>query len=341
MHSVLCHIPNVFDATAFYRSTHVFDQLRKTGSVEFKHTREFNRAHISSNDILFMQRPSLSDDIKIMSIAKDVNVPVWVDYDDDLFSVPGHNPASRFYVKDVLDNMAKIIVNADAISVSTDTLKNRFVSLLSQFTDKEALEKKIWVIPNAFPDHLNMPKIGDQLPERTKRVVWRGSHTHEMDLCSVGGALDLASRQFPDWEFVFMGDPAWSVVDNIDPSRRQVIKTQDTLEYFKTLYSLAPSIMIVPLLDNEFNRSKSNIAWIEGTWAGAACLVPNFPEWTDKGAFEQTHFVTDLIHMLDGSMDLNAVVKSSQVYIREHLMLSQVNRKRRGLLDSLLASRNV
>ena len=50
-----------------------------------------------------------------------------------------------------------------------------------------------------------------------------------------------------------------------------IVSPLDIVSYFKTLAQLKPSAVVVPLDDNVFNTSKSNVAMIEANMSGAIC----------------------------------------------------------------------
>jgi hypothetical protein len=75
---------------------------------------------------------------------------------------------------------------------------------------------------------------------------------------------------------MFVGDDPW-FTRFIPKSRRIVIKQPlDIYEYMQLIVQTHPALMIVPLVDSNFNRCKSDCAWLEGTFAGATVLAPEF-----------------------------------------------------------------
>lgn len=330
---ILAVIPNQTDATSFYRSGGPLLALKK--SWEELDTFSVDRHNWFVHqmcDIVFLQRPYKKDHLDIVEMAKLNGKKVWVDFDDDLFNVPFSNPAYRIYGNDQSKfNIAKIISLADHVTVSTEPLKK----LLQD--PKAVLNKNVTVVPNAFDD--NMLKRPEKV-SRKKVVFWRGSQTHHQDLwCFQDEILDKRINGPKGWTWVFQGDKPWFLYEKLKESAL-FGDPIDIIEYFKILLPrVNPLVTIVPLYDTVFNRSKSNIAWIEGCYAGATCLVPRWEGWENPGAVtysDVTDFGIKLKDMLAGHYDLEKMSEEGWQYIQDNLLLSKVNQLRKDVILSLL-----
>jgi hypothetical protein len=326
---VLTVVPNELDATAFYRSSGVIPQLREMmPDFAFYDSNKINWSSCYGADIVFLQRPFNDDHLKATEIALNANAKLWVDYDDDLFCVPEGNPAHKFYGNDgVKKNVSKILARADLVTVSTHRLKEKFA----------ALNKNIHVVPNAFNDHL-INYRPDHTNEKHQIVLWRGSATHDRDLATYLEAMYNASSAYPQWFFVFVGDVFWKLKEVMPKKNCVYIPPADPMVYWRDLARMRPAIQIVPLEDSEFNRAKSNIAWIEGSYAGAACLVPDWKEWQNPGAVtyqSPADFERLLKNMLKNPGHLPQMAEQSWKHICENLSLTVVNKQRAQLLEDL------
>ncbi len=109
------------------------------------------------------------------------------------------------------------------------------------------------------------------------------------------------------------------------------------MKYFEILMDLKPEIMIVPLEDNKFNRGKSNIAWIEGTVAGASIITNDLPEFqmglclrcepSSLFSNKAFNFFID-----DARLILEAYITS----VERLPLLSKVNKLRKDVLEHLM-----
>ncbi len=275
---VIC--PTRHDATSFYRGFGPLGRLRHLlPDVNFIMSEgiRIDWSTMRMTDGIFMQRPFLKDHLTIMQMAKENNVPVWVDYDDDLFNLPSDNPAYELYNdQNIQKNIAQIIAMAAFVSVSTSPLYERL----------RALNKNVTIIQNALDDSVfndsNFKRKQGAQP--SKVVAWRGSATHVRDLMTYTQEIIEVINTHPDWVFAFVGYKPWFITDNVK-NKRQIVAydAMDIMEYHRTLFNIWPAILHVPLHFNKFNEAKSNIAWIEGTFFGAACVTPKMPEWPGKG----------------------------------------------------------
>jgi hypothetical protein len=126
--------------------------------------------------------------------------------------------------------------------------------------------------------------------------------------------------------------------DVIPRSQFEVEPWQKTCaNYLARLSQIAPRYGIVPLTDNAFNRSKSNIAWLEMTWAGAVCLVPHWPEFDHPGAmtYEPGEFLAKLESLVSMPEDLLLLVrKEAWKWIQANATLASVNDYRNDIFQA-------
>lgn len=269
---ILIVTTNTRDLCAFWRSVGPWQTLVKTdktieteliltaGSAGWEYVQKF--------DLIFMQRACSKEDVMILQLARNQNIPVWVDYDDWLLDVPGWNPAASLYHDPIRQkNIATIIACADLVSTSTKELGRQCAKVNSN----------VIVIPNAYPKSMFSYALKEPGP-RNKTVVWRGTNTHDGDILSV---YQMWSK-IPE-HVHFMGSPPWILVNSLDPTKYTLHGHKDPFEYFKTLHEMSPTVLTFPLFDCVFNRCKSNIAWIEAIHAGALCIAPDWEEWQQPG----------------------------------------------------------
>ena len=117
----------------------------------------------------------------------------------------------------------------------------------------------------------------------------------------------------------------------------------DKAQYFNYLSKINGKISIVHLSHRpeeiDFNKSKSNIAWIESTYAGLAVLAPDWPEWRRPGIVNYTDkedFRQKLTSMMKGEYNLESLRQASWKYIREELTLEKTNEIRYDLIKQHL-----
>lgn len=278
---------------------------------------------IYNYDVIMLQRPYTDSALTYCKHVKQLHIPLWLDYDDNLFVVTPENRAwPVFNDKNTQENIRQMMAMADVISVSNEELAR----------ETTQYNKNIVVIPNAFNDSI-FP-VDRVLPEREKTVVWRGSDTHIFDLMNYAESIDRVTKEFSDWKFIYIGYNPWFLkkADNISFQ-----KALDVIDYFDNGMTLAPSVMQIPLQDTLFNRCKSNIAFIEGAYWGAVCVVP---EWW--GGIPGTLSYNDKISYCESLTlsllkEYNIVAQNNFAwqYVKDNLLLSNINKLRVELIKNL------
>ena len=276
---IIC--PQGSDSTSFYRALGPFTNLFKT-EPDFQMIPNIEKISwdvVKMCSGFFMQRPFTPNHIEMAKVIKSNNKPLWVDFDDDLLAVPTDNPTWKIYGKDqtkkaVIDNLSY----ADVASFSTECLRLKFLSELSKVYPDKKLDT--YVIPNAFDHHLfNYEKK----PQRDKFMMWRGSETHLRDLITYSKEMIEVANEFPEWTWLFLGQYPWFMIDHVPEGRFLFQDPLDPIKYFELLTQIRPSIFLTCLHPSPFNLGKSSINWQEGTYAGAAVIAPEWPEWTKPG----------------------------------------------------------
>jgi hypothetical protein len=283
-------------------------------------------------DILIVQRPSIPVHAQIVMQAQMLGLPVVVDYDDDLTSVPKDNPTYSIYAApENKEAMIKSIQNATIVTVSTEHLKSK-INLLND---------NIVVIPNALDDACLKRRPFQKKENGKKTILWRGSNTHVGDILAYRDQiLKVYETHKAEWQWYFLGADPWMLIERMEPGTYGTAPFADHLRYFNLLQNIQAEIQIVPLADNSFNRSKSNCAWLEGTLAHSAIVGPEFDEWKRPGITNvNPETFIDAMNKLIASEEirLNCVTESWN-YIESNLKLTDINTIRYNLIRGLVKS---
>lgn len=348
MPSIIASIPHPGDATALYRAIAPLYALKRSGEcgpMDFVLNPDLNWMVLKGADLAFFQRPHLDDRLVAMKMCRAHNKKIWIDYDDNLHAVPMCNRRfSTYGHPHIQHNIATMVAMADVVTVTTQHLADSLARILKSFPvapEYRLDPSKILLIPNAYDAELHgaMPEARG---ERAKRVVWRGSDSHCKDLMLNTPALVEVVKGHQDWSFEFIGEPFWGTVEELKkvarPGILELTAPTDPVAFFRYLVKQRPTLMIVPLEEIEFNKSKSNIAWIEATVAGAVTIAPDWPEWRMPGVLNysgETGFRDVLDSALNGAFDLDVLWHQSRDYILENLQLGYLNAMRAGIVRRL------
>lgn len=318
---MLCIIPDVVDATSFYRAVGPLSRIRQltNGDVSFINKSSITYADLLDCDLVFIQRPFVKGHAEIAEMTKIMNKPLWIDYDDDLLAVPTDNPTHSLYAtEETANNVTKSLSLADCVTVSTDHLKKMYsqgsknIRVINNALDFELLDKKI-----AYKGSKNI-------------VMWRGSATHHRDVMSVTQNMVNIYNKWENFQFQFVGDRLWFLTDNIMSERTKIYPAMDPILYFNHIFHQAPKVLVVPLANNVFNHSKSNIAYLEGIYAGACVIAPDMPEFRQIGcANYKTADEFEII--LDQACAIDEEYRKTILFDAQHHILKNFNLEEKNI----------
>jgi len=320
------------DATNFYRAMGPFGPLRKmTKSLTISAIKELHWAVLKELDGVFMHRPFMSKHLELCNMIKAHKKPLWLDYDDNLFEVGLDNPTFQDYASTrTKETIVEMISMADIVTVTNPFL----AQVYGRFT-----KNKVVVIPNALDD--DILDVDAPLGPTKPIVFWRGGNTHAKDWSTVADDYVQVATSNPTWKYAFMGYQPWNVMEPIVKKlgNQSVIALGgcDIMRYFGAIKDLAPRIMVVPLFPGNFNASKSNIAWLEGIYAGAVVIAPDkLEEWDKPGVlrYDTGNFAAVFRAALEMPEEQRQDMREKGWHhIKSNLLLSVVNRGRRGVLE--------
>lgn len=208
---------------------------------------------LEDSDIIFIQRASHEYFLKWIPYIQSKGKKVIFDIDDNLWKIPVTNPASHAFSSRNLKLIKSIMQLCNGITVSTQPLKDFFLD--------NRFNTNIHVIPNMINNVFENP------PKKEKvRIGWIGTSTHAGDFSKdlIFALRELKKRN--DCELVFMGyNP---LKDNSE--FHKFISPEKYLEYVNLL---ALDIGLCVTEDNDFNRCKSNIKYLEYSACGVTTIA--------------------------------------------------------------------
>lgn len=272
---VLGYCPSPLDGTAYWRVASPFAHLRKVAAdFDFTIVDKCDTNKLLAHDVLLLQRPFTGDHVAAAQTAKLLGRKIWCDWDDDILDVPVNNGRYFVYQRESFkQNVRALARMADVVTTTNEELAKRF---------RAAGARNVVKIPNALDPLLTLG-AADEDKIAVRRVAWRGGDSHNQDLLSMGAAFPRVAADFEGevlWHFVGF-NPHWLL--NAFPAQSVHVHEWigDVITYLRFMAQLRPSILAVPLIDDAFNRAKSNISVIEAAWMGAVPVVPAWLEGCD------------------------------------------------------------
>jgi hypothetical protein len=321
-------IPNVilFPDTAhsvcsFWRALGVYQELERQNKIKLT-VGDWNNTWTSLRkfDVAIFQRPMTTAAAKQVFYCKDMRLRCILDF-DDLNYIPKNHPVYEAYVE-MYDEatFTKMMMLADIVQVSTEYLKNHYLKY----------NQNVIVVLNAINDYwLNIRKF-----KTSKQVILRlGSH-HEEDVYAFKNEISYVMNNNLEWRLVTLGSDPIFLRNEIKNYR--FVADFEIHDYFAYIMNSTTSVIIAPLIDNEFNRAKSNISWQEATVAGGCAMTPVFMPDTESMRYSNKEdFAEGLNMLLINETKRKELYEKSVELIKEKFLLSKVNKNRIEIINNL------
>jgi hypothetical protein len=224
---------------------------------------EINWSDLYALKALVIQRP-VNDSVFTM-VSHLFNAPkrpkIIVELDDDLWSVPSHNPAAYYFDEKRIANLTAIVKSADRVVVSTPALAARIATMTEHVS----------VVPNTLP--ANLPWAIPSGPR--KHLVFSGGQTHAVDASDAFKSVRPLVKQYGA---TLLGHDYRSML----PGSTLAPWTADVMDHYARLRKLAGSVGLAPLEANTFNVAKSAIRLMEYAHAGILPLASPYGPYEFK-----------------------------------------------------------
>ena len=178
------------------------------------------------------------------------NIVLWEDgmtYPDGPFDAEGNQRKLR--------RMKLIARSAAGVSVTCEELAKVY---------RRYGCKNVHIFPNSLRD-VDYPEIKVERPKNKVRILWQGGYSHFIDWHPLREALGRVFRARPNAEFVVWGMLFPSVHREVPEKQLKFIPWGPYTKYTQRLATIGHHINLCPLADHPFNRTKSNIKWLESS----------------------------------------------------------------------------
>lgn len=226
-------------------------------------------SYICKFDFVWTNRTALLGFSNFSSVLECINraeIKLILDLDDALLKVDMRHPEASYYLN-LKSQLSMIIGSASMVSCSTDgvskDVKDNFPNTKTRIVRNSISDDKIF-----------------EIPKKTKSPVicYYGTNTHKPDFKMIEAVLfDTAERhptvKFPILGVLSEGDLSWA------PSNVYIVDVPlySRLHYrsfMSFLYDhVMPDYVLAPLVDNEFNKSKSELKALEALSIGAIPIL--------------------------------------------------------------------
>lgn len=268
-----------------YRVINKAEQLRSFGhEVWTVNASDFQMGYAEYASQIIIYRTPYSEQFKqLVELAHKYNKPVFYDIDDLVYDTSYTDQLD--YVKTLgkeekeaydsgVRSYGKLMELCDAFITSTTDLKNELLKL----------GKPVYLNRNLASEELisiSEQAIAKTIKDKKKIKIgyFSGSITHNENFDLIRSAILKILKEFPQTELHLVGH--LTIPDEMKNYKKQLI-VHDFLDW-----TLLPSLVadmdinLAPLVDNVFNRAKSEIKWLEAALVGVTTVA------SDIGSFSE------------------------------------------------------
>ncbi len=268
-------------------------------------------------DIIIVGRQDTSNYLsQWKGIGQFFNIPIVVDTDDNVHATRPFNPGYRGYYpgSEAMMWNRKTIQEMDAVTVSTEHLK------LVHQRDNE----NIYVIPNRV--ELNRWKIVPREKHDEIRIGLLVSASHHEDVKLLVNVLPIVLSKNSKVHFYYtnMFSYMFEGLEKAFPDRVHRMPWIPLKQWPEMVSQYGFDIGLAPLVDNMFNRAKSNLRYLEYSSAGMAVVASPVEPYKmiidgETGLLASTpkEWVNAIDYLIKNKDSRDNLVKNAQKMIKE------------------------
>lgn len=278
-------------------------------------------------DVIVIQRVNPYSNI-ILKKAKRHNIKVVYETDDDFLDINPTNPSYN-YILGNFDNIKKLVNNVDWITVSTNELKSRF--------DKVDIDN-VEVIRNYYANNCLPLKPFTFRGNDIIKIGYFGTLTHQNDLELIHNVILRLKDIFSKKGITVIFEIAGASIDETS-EWFNVVKIPYYPMSLPTFYDWLEKhsdwdIGIIPLVNTEFNKCKSELKYIEFSALGIPVVASDMNVYNEvikdcvTGFLANTEdeWVNKLSLLIEDPILRNGIVNNAHEDILENYSLkSRVN----------------
>jgi glycosyltransferase involved in cell wall biosynthesis len=286
-------------------------------------------------DILILHDICDPDLLPIIAERKKNNRPTFFEIADDMNGLQSWNPVYEFYQnKDNIRLIYKLANYCDGLQFSVAKLQNIY-GILNKYN--KVFSNQILYIPPMVNKHVDNNII----------IGWGGSHGHRDDIAAI-------AKQLIDWIntkqnvklHLMCSKPIYSFFENLPDHKKRYFPVGSITDYFEFLSTI--HIGIAPLNDTPFNRSRSDVKFLEYAVSGTVPVMADLEPYQNTVDDGKNGFLykdtSDLISKLEFLSDKpeirNNITKVAKEYIVTKRQQVFQNQERLEFYTKIITSSN-
>lgn len=209
-------------------------------------------------DVLVVQRPADSSMEPLIKEAKDRGMKIVYELDDNIWELPKWNLAYPFWTPMRKEITTRILKMCDRAVTTTEHLADRM----------RTYNEDVMVVPNAVFDRHYLELPGNFKYNVEIMIAWIGSSFHQKDTEVFNDLIPIVLDKYNNVGFLFMGEPP---PRELQPYASRIVSLPfvEPIYYHQILSSFKMNIGLAPIIDCEFNKSKSPIKLLEYLYTNA------------------------------------------------------------------------
>lgn len=243
------------------------------------------------------------------------NIPIVMDTDDNVFATRPFNPGYRGYHpgSQAFYWNRKTAQEVDAVTVSTENLKQ--VHLRDN--------KQIFVLPNSLElDRWNAAKR----PEHEEiRIGCLLSSSHHEDAKLLKDVIPAILEKYPNVHFYYTNMYSYLFDNPKFAERIHKVPWIALKNWPESVVEQGYDIGLAPLVDNLFNRAKSNLRFLEYSAAGMAPIVSPVEPYkcvkngiTGLVATTKQDWIDSISLLIEDKVKREKIAKNAKKYVNQH-----------------------
>lgn len=314
----ILYVAEMLAACAWYRCHVPGSELRRKGH-DVVLSERVSPGAADEYDILVFQRPSVMPALDAIRRANALGKLTVVDMDDDIWSIHPTNPAYAGWN------------DTPAIRVLEQCLREAALATTATRPLAEQAKRfasRVRVVPNMLPRELWPESLPEREPGRPLVVGWAGSASHFEDVRLLSGTIEQALEQFPEVRFVHSDLPQAPFPPH---ERISILPTSSDIEHYPEVLGQI-DIGLAPLTDMKFNRSKSDLKFVEYGMMGIPTIASRHVAYESTIAPGVTGFL---------ARNPKDWLKHLQRLLRDDSLREEMGRNARAYAETRTVERNI
>jgi len=277
------------------------------------------RSLLEDGDMLIVQRVTMSRKFfKLLTAVNQSGILLVYEIDDDLLNLDPDSRFARTVPGDFSDRIKQAISCSHAVQCSTHHLAR----VISEF------HPEVMVLENQL-EHLPLP-VDKKMQDRPLIIGYAAGEHHWLDWQTVKDAynrvvteLENSGHKIETW---IMGDKA--IYESLDTQNKKYFPLASREDYLEMLCYF--DISLIPLSGSTFNRSKSDVKFLESASRGCA-VIASTTVYSDSIRHEQTgllfsdqgEFQACLKSLIYNPGRIYQLGKNAYYYVKKNRLLSR------------------